>query len=66
MRDVDRKFQIRINRFRSASLSWAASDLYSQICFANDDLSDWIAVEASPTVIAQLQVAGLVDVRVEG
>jgi len=63
-----RLYSLRINPLRNSEcqLDYAAAEIYSQIAFQIRNLSDWVRVQAPITAIAQLQTAGLVDVRVEG
>lgn len=63
-----RRYRLKIHplsRFKG-SLSYASAELYSQITYQLENLADWVEVQAPISLIAQLQVAGLVDVRVEG
>lgn len=43
-----------------------SAEIHSQISYQIENLSDWVEVHAPVSLIARLQVAGLVDVRVEG
>lgn len=63
-----RLYRLRVKSLTVAKsvLDYAAADLYSEICYRLDGLGDWVKVEAPISAVAQLQVAGLVDVQVEG
>jgi hypothetical protein len=62
-----RIYQIRINPLARAQrhIDATAAEIYSQICYHIEDLAGWVQVQASVGVIARLQTAGLVQVRVE-
>lgn len=62
-----RLYSLRVKPLQAGyRLDHTTANLYSEICYHTENLACWVKVQAPISLVAQLQVAGLVDVRVEG